>query len=456
MTDFRIQKDSLGEVMIPEGKEWGAQTQRSLENFKIGTEKIPLETIYALVYIKKAAALLHIREKLIDPLIGEAIVKACDEILGGDWDDQFPLLVWQTGSGTQTNMNVNEVISRRGNQILGREIIHPNDHVNKSQSSNDVFPSAMHISALMTAKRDLLPVVSGFCKAINEKSQDYKDVIKIGRTHLQDATPVTLGQEMSAWGEMMKQGYSALEAAIEPLKDLALGGTAVGTGLNAPGGFGEDMAEILSEMLEIEFRSADNKFYQLTSKGALVNSHGAIKALACDLMKIANDVRFLASGPRCGIGEISIPSNEPGSSIMPGKVNPTQCEALIMVCTQIIGNDVTVALSGSQGNFQLNVSMPVIIYNYLQSVRLLTDGIKSFNTKCLQGIKPVNHNIEKHLENSLMLVTALNQHVGYDKGAEIVKKAHEENLTLRDAAIQLKAISEEDFDRIVDPGKMVK
>ena len=456
MGDYRIEKDSIGEVMIPVDKEWGAQTQRSLENFRIGTEKMPKEMIYALTYIKKAAAKVHIHRNLIEGPIGDAICKACDEILDGRWDDQFPLSVWQTGSGTQTNMNVNEVIARRGNIILGQELIHPNDHVNMSQSSNDVFPTAMHIAALVMARNSLLPNISALQKAISEKVEDYKNIIKIGRTHLQDATPLTLGQEISAWDEMMKQDHIALEKALEPLEYLAIGGTAVGTGLNAPEGFGEEMAEVLSEMLGMKLHSSDNKFYQLTSKGALVNSHGAIKTLACDLIKIANDVRMLSSGPRCGIGEISIPANEPGSSIMPGKVNPTQCEAMIMVCTQIIGNDVTVGLAGSQGNFQLNVSMPVIIYNYLQSVKLLADAVESFNLKCLQGIQPENHNIERHLENSLMLVTALNQHLGYDKGAEIVKKAHGESITLREAAIALKLISEEDFDRIVDPTKMIK
>ena len=456
MGDYRIEKDSIGEVMIPVDKEWGAQTQRSLENFRIGTEKMPKEMIYALTYIKKAAAKVHIHRNLIEGPIGDAICKACDEILDGRWDDQFPLSVWQTGSGTQTNMNVNEVIARRGNIILRQELIHPNDHVNMSQSSNDVFPTAMHIAALVMARNSLLPNISALQKAISEKVEDYKNIIKIGRTHLQDATPLTLGQEISAWDEMMKQDHIALEKALEPLEYLAIGGTAVGTGLNAPEGFGEEMAEVLSEMLGMKLYSSDNKFYQLTSKGALVNSHGAIKTLACDLIKIANDVRMLSSGPRCGIGEISIPANEPGSSIMPGKVNPTQCEAMIMVCTQIIGNDVTVGLAGSQGNFQLNVSMPVIIYNYLQSIKLLADAVESFNLKCLQGIQPENHNIERHLENSLMLVTALNQHLGYDKGAEIVKKAHGESITLREAAIALKLISEEDFDRIVDPTKMIK
>ena len=456
MGDYRIEKDSIGEVMIPVDKEWGAQTQRSLENFRIGTEKMPKEMIYALTYIKKAAAKVHIHRNLIEGPIGDAICKACDEILDGRWDDQFPLSVWQTGSGTQTNMNVNEVIARRGNIILRQELIHPNDHVNMSQSSNDVFPTAMHIAALVMARNSLLPNISALQKAISEKVEDYKNIIKIGRTHLQDATPLTLGQEISAWDEMMKQDHIALEKALEPLEYLAIGGTAVGTGLNAPEGFGEEMAEVLSEMLGMKLHSSDNKFYQLTSKGALINSHGAIKTLACDLIKIANDVRMLSSGPRCGIGEISIPANEPGSSIMPGKVNPTQCEAMIMVCTQIIGNDVTVGLAGSQGNFQLNVSMPVIIYNYLQSIKLLADAVESFNLKCLQGIQPENHNIERHLENSLMLVTALNQHLGYDKGAEIVKKAHGESITLREAAIALKLISEEDFDRIVDPTKMIK
>ena len=456
MGDYRIEKDSIGEVMIPVDKEWGAQTQRSLENFRIGTEKMPKEMIYALTYIKKAAAKVHIHRNLIEGPIGDAICKACDEILDGRWDDQFPLSVWQTGSGTQTNMNVNEVIARRGNIILRQELIHPNDHVNMSQSSNDVFPTAMHIAALVMARNSLLPNISALQKAISEKVEDYKNIIKIGRTHLQDATPLTLGQEISAWDEMMKQDHIALEKALEPLEYLAIGGTAVGTGLNAPEGFGEEMAEVLSEMLGMKLYSSDNKFYQLTSKGALINSHGAIKTLACDLIKIANDVRMLSSGPRCGIGEISIPANEPGSSIMPGKVNPTQCEAMIMVCTQIIGNDVTVGLAGSQGNFQLNVSMPVIIYNYLQSIKLLADAVESFNLKCLQGIQPENHNIERHLENSLMLVTALNQHLGYDKGAEIVKKAHGESITLREAAIALKLISEEDFDRIVDPTKMIK
>jgi fumarate hydratase class II len=456
MVDYRVQKDSLGEVMIPEDKEWGAQTQRSVENFRIGSEKMPLEMIYALTYIKKAAAKVHLGRDLLDESVGQAICQACDEILDGGWDDQFPLLVWQTGSGTQTNMNVNEVITRRGNIILGEDKIHPNDHVNMSQSSNDVFPSAMHMAALIGVNTKLLPSIKELEKSIKEKVEDYKDIIKIGRTHLQDATPLTLGQEISAWEEMMKQNYLAIEKAIEPLEQLALGGTAVGTGINAPQGFGQDMAEVLSEMLGIKLYDSENKFYQLTSKGGLVNSHGALKTLACDLMKIANDVRWLASGPRCGIGELSIPANEPGSSIMPGKVNPTQCEALIMVCTQVMGNDVTIGLAGSQGNFQLNVSMPVIIYNFLQSVNLLADAINSFNIRCLQGIKPVNHNIEKHLENSLMLVTALNQHLGYDKGAEIVELAHKENLTLREAAITLKLVSEEDFDRIVNPLEMVK
>lgn len=455
MGNYRVERDSLGDVMIPEDKEWGPQTQRSLENFRIGGEKMPLEVIYALTHIKKAAAQIHARKSLLEESIGDAICKACDEVLEGRWDDQFPLAVWQTGSGTQTNMNVNEVIARRANIILGEDKVHPNDHVNKSQSSNDVFPSAMHIAALTVLSRDLLPSIKGLEKTIIEKVEAYKDIIKIGRTHLQDATPLTLGQEISAWEEMMKQGYSALEKASQPLENLALGGTAVGTGLNSPEGFGEEMAEVLSEMLGMKFYGNDNKFYQLTSRGALVNSHGAIKALACDLTKIANDVRWLASGPRCGIGELTIPANEPGSSIMPGKINPTQCEALIMVCNQVMGNDVTVGLAGSQGNFQLNVSMPVIIYNYLQSVGLLADSIKSFNEKCLQGIEPVINNIEKHLENSLMLVTALNQHLGYDKGAEIVKKAYKEGLTLREAAL-LGQISEEDFDRIVDPSEMVK
>lgn len=455
MENFRIQKDSLGEVRIDNEKEWGAQTQRSIENFRIGREKMPLEMIYALTYIKKAAALVHLKRKLIDEAIGKAICKACDEILHGRWDDQFPLLVWQTGSGTQTNMNVNEVIARRANIVLGEDRVHPNDHVNKSQSSNDVFPSAMHIAAVISLKNNLLPSIKEISKTLNEKVEEYKSIIKIGRTHLQDATPLTLGQEISAWEEMMNQDCSAIEKAIEPLEHLALGGTAVGTGINSPKGFGEDMARELSEMLDIKLRDSENKFYQLTSKGALVNSHGAIRTLACDLMKIANDIRWLASGPRCGIGELSIPSNEPGSSIMPGKVNPTQCEALAMVCTQVMGNDVTIGMAASQGNFQLNVSMPLIIYNYLQSVSLLGDSIVSFNSKCLKGIEAVNINIEKHLENSLMLVTALNQHLGYDKGAEIVKKAHKENLTLREAAQALKLISEEDFDRIVDPSRMV-
>jgi len=451
----RVEKDSMGEVLVPGDKLWGAQTQRSLENFEIGTEKMPMEVVHALACLKKAAALANCELGNMDAGMADVIAMACDEVLSGKWDDQFPLSVWQTGSGTQSNMNMNEVVAHLANNMAGDILIHPNDHVNKAQSSNDAFPTAMHIAAVLEIENRLLPQIVALRDTFDELSQKYKDLVKIGRTHLQDATPLTLGQEMSAWRAMLEKSAAMIEATLGPLRELAVGGTAVGTGINAPAGFGELTAKILSQLAGSEFVSSDNKFHALTSKDALVNSHGALKALACDLMKICNDVRWLASGPRCGIGELTIPENEPGSSIMPGKVNPTQCEALTMVCCQVMANDVAVGFAASQGNFQLNVYMPVTIYNFLQSVRLLADGIRSFNKNCAVGIQPVLPKIEANLRSSLMLATALNPRIGYDNAAKAAKKAYSENMTLREAVLELGLLTGEEFDEIADPKKMV-
>jgi fumarate hydratase class II len=416
---------------------------------------MPLEIIRAFATLKKAAALVNVELGQMDPVIADAIVAACDEILEGKWDDQFPLAVWQTGSGTQSNMNVNEVIANRGNQILGKKAIHPNDHVNKAQSSNDTFPTAMHIAAVAEIEDCLFPALFRLEETFRTLSEKYKDIIKIGRTHLQDATPLTLGQEIGGWLAMLEQAEDMICGSLEYVKEIALGGTAVGTGLNTHPEFGVRVAEKISALTGMEFVTAPNKFHALTSKDALVHTHGALKALAANLMKIANDVRWLASGPRCGIGELMIPENEPGSSIMPGKVNPTQCEALTMVCCQVMANDVAVGFAASQGNFQLNVYMPVLIYNVLQSVRLLADAMESFNDNCAVGILPNVEKIKNNLESSLMLVTALNPHIGYEKAAEIAKTAYRQGLTLKQAAAALGILTEEEFDRYVDPTKMV-
>ena len=452
---YRMERDSMGEIAVEADKLWGAQTQRSLENFKIGTEKMPPEIIRAFAVLKKAAALVNAELDCLDPVLADAIIAVCDEILEGKWDSQFPLAVWQTGSGTQTNMNVNEVIANRGNEILGKKLIHPNDHVNKAQSSNDTFPTAMHIAAVTEIEERLCPALFHLEETFRALSGRYMDIIKIGRTHLQDATPLTLGQEIGGWLAMLEQAEGMIRDSLEYVREIALGGTAVGTGLNTHPEFGKRAAEKISALAGTEFVTAPNKFHALTSKDALVHTHGALKALAANLLKIANDVRWLASGPRCGLGELMIPENEPGSSIMPGKVNPTQCEALTMVCCQVMANDAAVGFAASQGNFQLNVYMPVLIYNMLQSIRLLSDAMESFNENCASGIQPNMDKIKSNLESSLMLVTALNPHIGYEKAAVIAKTAYTQGLTLKQAAVTLGILTEEEFDRYVDPAKMV-
>ncbi len=453
--EYRIEHDTMGEVKVPADRYWGAQTQRSYENFKIGTQRIPSDIISAFGVLKKAAAQANLALGVLDKERASAIQQAADEVILGKLQDHFPLVIYQTGSGTQSNMNVNEVIANRANEILGKSIIHPNDHVNKSQSSNDTFPTAMHIAAVMEVEDHLLPAIDELAEIFGRLEDENKDIIKTGRTHLQDATPLTLGQEISAWHSMLIETQGMLKASLDGVRKLALGGTAVGTGLNAPKGFAELSAEKISEITGKHFETAPNKFHALTSKDALVFCHGAMKALACDLMKIANDIRWLASGPRCGIGEITIPENEPGSSIMPGKVNPTQCEALTMVCVQVMGNDAAIGFAASQGNFQLNVFMPVLIHNFLESARLLTDAMHSFSLHCAAGIRPNREKIAENMQKSLMLVTALNPHIGYENAAKIAKLAHKENLTLKEAALRLDLVSEEDFDQWVDPKKMV-
>ncbi len=453
--EYRIEHDTMGEVKVPADRYWGAQTQRSFENFKIGTQRIPDEVITAFGVLKKAAAKANLALGVLDEERAGAIQQAADEVISGKLRDHFPLVIYQTGSGTQSNMNVNEVIANRANEILGKSIVHPNDHVNKSQSSNDTFPTAMHIAAVTAIEDYLLPSLDALAEVLGRLEEENKDIIKTGRTHLQDATPLTLGQEISAWREMLTETRKMLEASLQGVRKLALGGTAVGTGLNAPDGFAELSAKKISEITGKQFETAPNKFHALTSKDALVFCHGAMKALAADLMKIANDVRWLASGPRCGIGEITIPENEPGSSIMPGKVNPTQCEALTMVCVQVMGNDATVGFAASQGNFQLNVFMPVLIHNFLESARLLSDAMDSFRLHCASGIRPNRERIAENMQKSLMLVTALNPHIGYENAAKIAKLAHKEHLTLKEAALRLGLVSEENFDLWVDPKKMV-
>lgn len=453
---MRKEYDTMGDVYVPADKYWGAQTQRSFQNFKIGKEKMPDQIIEAFAYLKKAAALANVELGTLDEIRGKAIAKVCDEILEGKLKGNFPLAVWQTGSGTQSNMNVNEVIAHRAEELTGKNpTLHPNNHVNCSQSSNDTFPTAMHVAALLEIKKRLMPAIEKLQTTFESHSRKYAEIIKTGRTHLQDATPLTLGQEIGAWASMLEHDKIQIKTAAEALRELALGGTAVGTGLNAHEQFGERSADIISELTGERFITAPNKFHSLTSKDQIVFVHGAMKALAADLMKIANDVRWLASGPRCGIGELTIPENEPGSSIMPGKVNPTQCEALTMVAVQVMGNDVAIGVAASQGNFQLNVFMPVIIYNFLQSAELLSDAIVSFNDNCAIGIEPVEEKIAENLQRSLMLVTALNPHIGYEKAAEISKKAYKDGITLKEAALELKILTEEEFDKYVRPENMV-
>ncbi|NEW08479.1 class II fumarate hydratase [Paenibacillus sp. SYP-B3998] len=457
---YRIERDTLGEVQVPADKLWAAQTQRSFVNFQIGAERMPIALIKAFGILKKSAATVNHHLGKLLPEKAQAIEAAADEIIRGELDEHFPLVVWQTGSGTQSNMNVNEVIANRGNQLLEKQgsdlRIHPNDDVNRSQSSNDTFPTAMHVAALLAVEEELLPAIGELQRTFREKCESFADIIKIGRTHLQDATPITLGQEISGWVRMLDKSGAMIRQSAKSLRELAIGGTAVGTGINAHPEFGDRVAHEISKLTGSSFISASNKFHALTSHDELVYVHGAFKALAADLMKIANDVRWLSSGPRSGIGELIIPANEPGSSIMPGKVNPTQSEALTMVVCQVMGNDATIGFAASQGNFELNVFKPVIIYNFLQSARLLTDSINSFNTHCAVGIEPNLTVIREHLERSLMLVTALNPHIGYDNAAAVAKLAHKEGITLKEAALRSNLLTEEQFDRLVRPELMIE
>ncbi|MEM7375073.1 MAG: class II fumarate hydratase [Bacteroidota bacterium] len=457
---FRIETDTMGEIQVPQEKYWGAQTQRSLHNFKIGGQKMPIEVIRAYAILKKAAAQTNAALTSFSQDKAEIIGKVCDEIIAGKLDDHFPLVVWQTGSGTQTNMNVNEVISNRAIEILGGEKgskspIHPNDDVNKSQSSNDTFPTAMHIAAYSQIVEQTLPRIQKLEATLAEKSANFQQVVKIGRTHLMDATPLTVGQEFSGYATQLRRGMEAIRDSLKHLLELALGGTAVGTGLNTPEGYPEMVASKIAELSGHPFITAENKFEALSAHDAIVEASGALKRVAVSLMTIANNIRLLASGPRCGIGELNIPANEPGSSIMPGKVNPTQAEALTMACAQVIGNDTAISVAGSHGHFQLNVFKPVMIYNLLMSARLIGDACESFNDKLAVGIEPNHLRIEHNLHNSLMLVTALNTHIGYDKAAKIAKTAFAENTTLKEAAMNLGFLSSEEFDKIVVPEQMV-
>ena len=455
MMDYRIEKDSMGEMKVPADRYWAAQTQRSYQNFKIGGEIMPREITHAFGILKKSAAIANNRLGRLDDERLKYISMAADEVISGSLNDHFPLVVWQTGSGTQSNMNANEVIANRGNEIAGKKLLHPNDHINMSQSSNDTFPTAMHIAAVCAIEDKLFPVMDEFVATLKRLEKENEGIVKSGRTHLQDAVPVAFSQEISGWRNMVEKCKGMLELALPGLKELALGGTAVGTGLNAPKGFATEVAKVVSELTGKEFKTAENKFHALTSKDELVFAHGAIKALAADMMKIANDVRWLASGPRCGLGEIFIPENEPGSSIMPGKVNPTQCEAVTMVAVQVIANDVAVGMAASQGNFELNVFMPVCIYNFLQSVRLLADGIKSFNDNCVAGIRANREKMAHNLHNSLMLVTALNPYIGYDNAAKTAKKAYKDNISLKEACVELGFLTAEKFDEVFHPEEMV-
>ena len=455
--DYRIERDSMGEMRVPADRYWGAQTQRSFQNFRIGGEVMPREITRAFGILKKAAAIANhelVPQRMTDEKLA-AIRAACDEVIAGSLNDHFPLVVWQTGSGTQSNMNANEVIANRGNEIAGRKLLHPNDDVNMSQSSNDTFPTAMHIAAVLSIEDGLMPQLRRFVDTLSRLERENADVVKSGRTHLQDATPIRFSQEISGWRGLIEGPMDMLASALPGLRRLALGGTAVGTGLNAPQGFDAKVAEAVSALTRMPFETAPNKFRALTGKDDLVFAHGALKALAANLMKIANDVRWLASGPRCGLGEIHIPENEPGSSIMPGKVNPTQCEAVTMVAVQVMANDVAVGMAASQGNFELNVFMPVLIYNFLQSVRLLADGIRSFNDNCVSGITANRDRMRRNLHDSLMLVTALNPYIGYDNAAKTAKLAYAENISLREACVKLGFMSGEGFDAVFHPEQMV-
>ncbi|MGV3529672.1 MAG: class II fumarate hydratase [Flavisolibacter sp.] len=461
--EYRIEKDTMGEVKVPAGAFYGAQTQRSIDNFKIArdTNKMPIEIIRAFAYLKKAAAITNFEAGVLPKEKMELIGRVCDEILEGKLDEYFPLVVWQTGSGTQSNMNVNEVVAYRahvlnGGQLADKEkFLHPNDDVNKSQSSNDTFPTAMHIAAYKMLMEVTIPGIEKLRDTLKEKSKQFMNVVKIGRTHFMDATPLTLGQEFSAYASQLDHGLKAINNTLDHLSELALGGTAVGTGINTPEGYSENVAHHIAQLTGLPFKTAENKFESLAAHDAIVEAHGALKTVAVSLMKIANDIRMLSSGPRSGIGEIFIPDNEPGSSIMPGKVNPTQCEALTMIAAQVLGNDVAINVGGSMGHFELNVFKPVMIYNFLHSARLIGDGCVSFNDKCAAGIEPIAANIKKHVDNSLMLVTALNTKIGYYKAAEIAQKAHKEGTTLKEMAVKLGYLTPEEFDEWVVPEKMV-
>ena len=457
--EYRIEHDSMGEVKVPIDRYWGAQTQRSKENFPIGVnyETMPREITHAFGILKKAAAMANHGLKP-EKMTGEklaVICAACDEVISGSLNDHFPLVVWQTGSGTQSNMNANEVIANRGNEIAGKKLLHPNDDVNMSQSSNDTFPTAMHIAAVLALEDRVIPAVDVLIAAFLRLETENEGIVKSGRTHLQDATPITFSQEISGWRSSLERDKELILAALPGLKELALGGTAVGTGLNAPAGFAVKVAAAVSELTGKEFVTAPNKFHALTSKNELVFAHGALKALAGDLMKIANDIRWLSSGPRLGLGEITIPENEPGSSIMPGKVNPTQCEAITMVAVQVMGNDTAVGIAASQGNFELNVYMPVLIYNFLQSARLLAESMLSFHDHCVSGIRADREKMHRNLQNSLMLVTALNPYIGYENAARVAKKAYKENTSLKEACVSLGYLTGDEFDKVFHPEAMV-
>jgi len=459
--DYRTEKDSMGPVQVPNDRYYGAQTQRSLNNFKIGNEQFPREFIRAYGIIKKAAAAVNCAEGLLDPHLAKTISSSADEVISGKLDDHFPLVVWQTGSGTQTNMNVNEVIANRAIEMTGGTIgnkdpVHPNDHVNMGQSTNDTFPTAINIAAVECVVHQLLPNLERLRDGLHAKEEEFSNIIKLGRTHLQDATPLSLGQEFSGYVSAIEHGCKRIKNALDSCYELAMGGTAVGTGINSIEGFGEKTAEEISKLTDLPFRTAENKFEALGGQDSIVELSSALKTVSVSLFKIANDLRWLASGPRSGIGEVVLPANEPGSSIMPGKVNPTQCEAMTMVCTQVMGNDTAITFAGASGNFELNVYRPVIAFNILQSIRLLADACDSFLVNAIEGIEPNKKRIHENLYNSLMLVTALNPHIGYDKAAKVAKKAYSENLSLREAIVELDYMSEEDFDKLVQPEKMIR
>jgi len=459
--DYRTEKDSMGPVQVPNDRYYGAQTQRSLNNFKIGKEHFPREFIRAYGIIKKAAATVNSATGLLDPQLAKTISSSADEVIAGKLDDHFPLVVWQTGSGTQTNMNVNEVIANRAIEMAGgtlgsKDPVHPNDHVNMGQSTNDTFPTAINIAAVECVVHQLLPNLERLRDGLHAKEEEFSNIIKLGRTHLQDATPLSLGQEFSGYVSAIEHGCKRIKNAMDSCYELAMGGTAVGTGINSTEGFGEKTAAEISKLTDIPFRTAENKFEALGGQDSIVELSSALKTVSVSLFKIANDLRWLASGPRSGIGEVVLPANEPGSSIMPGKVNPTQCEAMTMVCTQVMGNDTTITFAGASGNFELNVYRPVIAFNILQSIRLLADACDSFLVNAIEGIEPNKQRIHENLYNSLMLVTALNPHIGYDKAAKVAKKAYSENLSLREAIVELDYMSEEDFDKLVQPEKMIR